>query len=268
MQYIFWTWVIAGVDMSCVCICEMCMITVGDWRFQSFSYISHAVLSWECRWWLFSDVLLSCSIAAYPIHVLTWHKTPGVILQDWHGNEKATWMHTYWTYGKSSWTIQEWSSGSWQYNYRLFCFWMRICSPAFWLKIDCPFRIHKIPSKTATFGHTLRSLCFLAWIMQCVCVFFGWLWIGKPYNTLGCGMSPCANVGSSPGCLTSQEEEPTSSGGPKLNKIPGKFQLDNDFSRGFFVSMLRAKLNFVPFFGNIVKCWILWLCYMCRWRSR
>ena len=86
-----------------------------------------------------------------------------------------------------------------------------------------------------------------------VCVFFGWLWIGKPYNTLGCGMSPCANVGSSPGCLTSQEEEPTSSGGPKLNKIPGKFQLDNDFSRGFFVSMLRAKLNFVPFFGNIVK---------------
>ena len=71
-------------------------------------------------------------------------------------------------------------SSSWQYNYWFTSFFVEEI-------LSCQ-DFFQNPIKNGGLWLTLRSLCFLAWIIRCVCVFFGWQWVGKPYKTLGCGM--------------------------------------------------------------------------------
>ena len=94
-----------------------------------------------------------------------WVFTTGLILQDLHINETATWMHTHWTYMIYMKRVLEESKVVFKQLtiqllvHQFFCWRNSVLSGFFQNSI-----------KNGGLWLTLRSLCFLAWIMRCVCV--------------------------------------------------------------------------------------------------
>lgn len=108
-----------------------------------------------------------------------WIDSPRLTYQ-WNSYVDAYSLNIYDIYEKSSWRIQG-------------CFQAAdnttIGSPVFLLKKFCPVRIFsKFHQKRRLVAHSKVSMFPGLDYAVCVCVFFGWQWVGKPYKTLGCGM--------------------------------------------------------------------------------